>query len=388
MPNKTISANGLQEMNYPGRLKELIKLFLKLGVIGFGGPAVHIAMMEEEVVRKRAWMNHQHFLDLVGATNLIPGPNSTEMTMHIGQERAGWKGLIVAGCCFIIPAVIITALFAWAYQFYGHLPHVQPFIYGVKPAIIAVIVATMIHLGRKALKSVQLGIIGIISALAVFIGLNEIYVLFAAGIIGIILHLLQSNKSAAAGILPFTLLQVTYSADVASVKVFLIFLKVGAILYGSGYVLFAFLDAELVAKGLLSKQQLIDAIAVGQFTPGPVFSSATFIGWQIGGPAGAIAATIGIFLPSFLFVALLNPIIPKLRRSKTMAAFLDTVNIASVAIILSVVIEMGRESLLDWRTALIACFSFVITFYFKKLNTAFVVVGGALLGYLLSLINF
>jgi len=268
------------------------------------------------------------------------------------------------------------------------LPHVQPFIYGVKPAIIAVIVATMIHLGRKALKSVQLGIIGIISALAVFIGLNEIYVLFAAGIIGIILHLLQSNKSAAAGILPFTLLQVTYSADVASVKVFLIFLKVGAILYGSGYVLFAFLDAELVAKGLLSKQQLIDAIAVGQFTPGPVFSSATFIGWQIGGPAGAIAATIGIFLPSFLFVALLNPIIPKLRRSKTMAAFLDTVNIASVAIILSVVIEMGRESLLDWRTALIACFSFVITFYFKKLNTAFVVVGGALLGYLLSLINF
>ena len=377
-----------EAVNTTHRLRELVKLFLKLGVIGFGGPAVHIAMMEEEVVRKRAWMSHQHFLDLVGATNLIPGPNSTEMTMHIGQERAGWKGLIVAGCCFIIPAVLITAFFAWAYQHYGHLPHVQPFIYGVKPAIIAVVVATMIHLGRKALKSVQLAIIGIASAIAVLIGFNEIFVLFGAGLIGILLHLLQANKNAVTGIFPFTLLQVMHSADVSSVKVFLIFLKVGAILYGSGYVLFAFLDAELVAKGLLSKQQLIDAIAVGQFTPGPVFSSATFIGWQIGGPAGSLAATVGIFLPSFLFVALLNPIIPKLRSSRIMAAFLDTVNIASVAIILSVVIEMGRESLLDWRTALIAIISFVITFCFKKLNTAFVVVGGALLGYLLSLITF
>lgn len=369
------------------RLTELAKLFFKLGVIGFGGPAVHIALMEKEVVRKRNWMSHQHFLDLVGATNLIPGPNSTEMTMHIGQERAGWKGLVVAGSCFIIPAVIITALFAWAYQMYGQLPHVRPFIYGIKPAIIAVIVVTMIALGRKALKSVQLGVIGLLAAIAVIAGFNEIYVLFGAGLIGIIIHLLQRRSNTAAGVIPFTILQISSSpVDPGSLKLFLIFLKVGAILYGSGYVLFAFLDAELVAKGLLTKQELIDAIAVGQFTPGPVFSSATFIGWQIGGPAGAVAATIGIFLPSFLFVALLNPLIPKLRKSNLMAAFLDTVNIASIAIILSVIIEMSRETLLDWRTILIAVVSGVVTFYCKKLNTAFIVFGGALLGYLLSLI--
>lgn len=378
-----------ETVNREKRLPELAKLFLKLGIIGFGGPTVHIALMEEEVVRKRAWMSHQHFLDLVGATNLIPGPNSTEMTMHIGHERAGWKGLFLAGSCFIIPAVIITAVFAWLYQQYGQLPHVQPFIYGIKPAIIAVIVVTMIALGRKALKSVQLGIVGLLSAAAVLAGFNEIYVLFGAGFIGILLHLLQTNRNTVAGIIPFTLLQINASpVDVSSVKLFLIFLKVGAILYGSGYVLFAFLDAELVAKGLMTKQELIDAIAVGQFTPGPVFSSATFIGWQIGGVAGAIAATVGIFLPSFLFVALLNPLIPKLRKSKLMAAFLDTVNIASIAIILSVIIEMSRETLLDWQTILIAIVSFIVTFYFRKLNTAFIVFGGAFLGYLLTLIPY
>jgi chromate transporter len=367
-------------------LKELTKLFLKLGIIGFGGPAVHIAMMEEEVVRKRKWMDDQHFLDLVGATNLIPGPNSTEMSMHIGNERAGWRGLIVAGCCFIVPAVIITGAFAWAYQQYGQLPQVQQFIYGIKPAIIAVIVATMIVLGKKALKNVTLGIIGVISAIAVLAGMNEIYVLFGAGLIGILIYFFKKNQTIH-GIIPFTLLQIgSYTGETSSLKLFLIFLKVGAILYGSGYVLFAFLDAELVAKGLLSKQQLIDAIAVGQFTPGPVFSSATFIGWQIGGIGGAIAATIGIFLPSFLFVALLNPIIPRLRSSKLMTAFLDTVNIASIAIILSVIIEMGKETLLDWRTILIAVIGFFVTFYFKKLNTAFVVLGGAVLGYALSFI--
>jgi chromate transporter len=378
-----------ETINRSDNLKTLARLFLKLGVIGFGGPAVHIAMMEEEVVRKRKWMSHEHFLDLVGATNLIPGPNSTEMTMHIGHERAGWKGLVVAGSCFIMPAVIITALFAWGYQLYGQLPEVQPFLYGIKPAIIAVIVVTMILLGRKALKSVQLGIIGVASAIAVLIGFNEIYVLFGAGFIGILLKLIPPRNDKAAGIIPFGLLQIDAAtvdgSYIPAFKLFLVFLKVGAILYGSGYVLFAFLDAELVAKGLLSKQQLVDAIAVGQFTPGPVFSSATFIGWQIGGVGGAVAATIGIFLPSFLFVALLNPLIPRLRASPIMSAFLDTVNMASIAIILSVVIEMSRETLLDWRTIFIAVLSLFVTFYFRKLNTAFVVVGGAALGYILSL---
>lgn len=370
-----------------GRLKEVALLFAKLGIIGFGGPAVHIAMMEEEVVRKKGWMTHQHFLDLVGATNLIPGPNSTEMTMHCGHERAGWKGLVVAGACFIIPAVIITGILAWAYQQYGQLPQVNRFIYGIKPAIISIIVAAMISLGRRAVKSTASALIGVISFVLVLLGVNEIVVFFGAGLMGIVVHLLQ-NRSTLSGLYPFTLLQIVHvSFDDNHLKLFWSFLKIGSILYGSGYVLFAFLDAELVAKGLLSKQQLIDAIAVGQFTPGPVFSAATFIGWQIGGVWGALAATVGIFLPSFLFVALLNPLIPVLRRSKIMSAFLDTVNVVAVAVILAVIIEMGKFSLTDWRTVLIAVLSFVVTFYYKKLNTAFVVFGGALSGYLLSFFN-
>ncbi|WP_207492104.1 chromate efflux transporter [Aridibaculum aurantiacum] len=374
-------------MEQKKNLKEVAKLFLKLGVIGFGGPAVHIAMIEEEVVRKRKWMDHQHFLDLVGATNLIPGPNSTEMTMHIGKERAGWKGLVVAGACFITPAVIITALFAWAYQQYGHLPQVAPFIYGIKPAIIAVVVVGMINLGRKALKSVQLAVIGVLAAIAVLTGMNEIVVLFGAGVLGIVLFFLQQRANSARLIAPLVLLQVQqFNLSLSPVQTFLTFLKIGSILYGTGYVLFAFLDAELVATGLLSKQQLIDAIAVGQFTPGPVFSSATFIGWQLGGMGGAVAASIGIFLPSFLFVALLNPLIPKLRRSKVMAAFLDTVNVASVAIILSIMIEMSRAALLDWRAIVIAIAGFVMAFAFPKVNTAFIVAGGALAGYLLHFV--
>ena len=374
-------------MSSNGSLKELARLFLKLGVIGFGGPAVHIAMMEEEVVRRRQWMTHQHFLDLIGATNLIPGPNSTEMTMHIGYERAGRAGLLVAGLCFIVPAVIITALLAWAYQQYGQLPQLQPFIYGIKPVVISVIVATMLHLGKKALKTFQLGIIGFAAAVAVLAGMHEIVVLFAAGLLGMAFHILMQHRSAVKSFFPFFFLQISYTGfDVSAWKLFLIFLKIGAILYGSGYVLFAFLDAELVTRGLLSKQQLIDAIAVGQITPGPVFSAATFVGWQLGGTTGALAATVGIFLPSFLFVAFLNPLLPRLRRSTIMSAFLDTVNVASIAIILSVVVEMSRETLLDWRTIVIALAGFAVTFWLPKLNAAFIIAGGALVGYVLSLV--
>ncbi len=372
-------------MNKQKHLGEVARLFFKLGCIGFGGPAVHIAMMEEEVVRKRKWITPQHFLDLVGATNLIPGPNSTEMTMHCGHERAGWKGLIVAGSCFIIPAVIITAIFAWAYQQYGKLPQVQPFIYGIAPAIIAVIVAAMISLGKKALKSVTLGILGVLAMIAVLAGMNEIYVLFGAGLLGVLIHFISQPKKNIHGFFPFTLLQAgIYLQEVPASKLFFIFLKVGAILYGSGYVLFAFLDAELVEKGLLSRQTLVDAIAVGQFTPGPVFTAATFIGWQLGGWGGALAATIGIFLPSFLFVYFLNPLIPVLRRSAVMSAFLDTVNIVSVAIIFAVCIEMGREAIGDWRTALIAVLGFLASYFFRQINSAFIVIGGAIAGYLLS----
>lgn len=366
-------------------LPELARLFLKLGIIGFGGPAVHIALMKEQVVRKKGWMSEQHFLDLVGATNLIPGPNSTEMTMHIGQKRAGWKGLIVAGSCFIIPAVIITAFFSWLYNRYGQLPKVQPFIYGIKPEIIAVVVSLMISLGIKALKSIELGIIGVLAAIAVLAGFNEIYVLFGGGMLGGMIYLMKNKAKSANGLFPFFLLQISNSlVGLSDFKLFTTFLKIGSILYGSGYVLFAFLDAELVRRGLINKQQLVDAIAVGQFTPGPVFSAATFIGWQIGGATGAIAATIGIFLPSFLFVSLLNPLIPRLRRSKFMSAFLDTVNIVSIAVILSVIVELGRLTLLDWRSITIALISFFVTFYFRKLNTAFIIFGGAMLGYVFS----
>jgi chromate transporter len=369
-------------------IAEIAKVFLKLGLIGFGGPAVHIAMMEEEIVRRRQWMTHKHFLDLIGATNLIPGPNSTEMAIHCGQERAGWKGLLVAGACFIMPAVIITGLLAWAYQRYGTLPQVTPFIYGIKPAIIGVIVSLMITLGKKALKTIELGLIGVACALLALYGVNEIYVLFGSGLLGVLIYLTRNQAASLNFIVPLSFL---ITSDVAATnpnkwKIFLIFLKVGSILYGSGYVLFAFLNTELVKTGMLSHQVLIDAIAVGQFTPGPVFSSATFIGWQIGGIQGTIAATIGIFLPSFLFVAFLNPLVRKLRSSKVMSVFLDTVNMASIALILAVCVEMGKSSITDWKTIVIAVLGFIVSLCFKKLNTAFVVLGGSALGYLLWLI--
>jgi chromate transporter len=365
-------------------LKEVAKLFFKLGSIAFGGPAAHIAMMEDEVVKKRKWMTHQHFLDLVGATNLIPGPNSTEMTMHCGHERAGWKGLIVAGACFVFPAVVITMVFAWLYQQYGQLPKVEPFIYGIKPAVIAIILGAVYRLGKKALKNVELGILGALTLIACLLGVNEILALFACGLLGLILYFIRNSKNNLNSFTPLVLLQVVLTPS--TLKILWTFFKVGALLYGSGYVLFAFLDAELVTTGLLTRQELIDAVAVGQFTPGPVLSTATFIGWQLGGFWGAIAATVGIFLPSFIFVAILNPFVPKMRKSSIFSAFLDAVNIAAVAVIIAVCVEMGKDTLTDWRTILIALVSLISVFVFKKMNSAFIVIGGALIGYLLTLI--
>jgi len=371
------------------KIAELAKLFLKLGTIGFGGPAAHIAMMREEVVKKRKWMDEQHFLDLIGATNLIPGPNSTEMTMHIGHERAGWKGLIVAGLCFILPAVMITGILAVLYKNYGQLPQVQPFVYGIKPAIIAIILAAVYPLARQSLKSIELWIIGIGALVLSFTGFNEIFVLFGAGFIALLWSYLKNkNTLPANGIFPLTILQVTGAGFLGgtSLGFFLTFLKIGAILYGSGYVLFAFLDTELVQTGMISRQQLMDAIAVGQFTPGPVFSSVTFIGYQIDSFKGAMLATAGIFLPSFLFVAMLNPLVRRIRRSKLASAFLDAVNVASVAIIVTVCYQMGKETITDWRTVIIAVASLAVVFGFKKINSALIVLGGAGLGYVLSLI--
>jgi len=368
-------------------LQEIALLFLKLGVIAFGGPAAHIAMLENEVVRKRTWMSHEHFLDLVGATNLIPGPNSTEMVMHCGRERAGWKGLVVAGVCFILPAVLITAAFAWAYQQYGQLPQVEAFVYGIKPAVIAIILSALVPLGKKALKNAELGMLGAATVVACLLGVHEIVALFGCGLAGVLLFWLKNRDRALPGIFPVALLQVAPPLlSAGNLKIFGIFLKVGALLYGSGYVLFAFLDAELVARGLLTREQLMDAVAVGQFTPGPVLSTATFVGWQMNGAWGALAATVGIFLPSFLFVALLNPLIPRLRRSKVLSAFLDAVNVAAIAVILVVCLQMGRAALTDWKTLLIAILSLGALLVFKKMNSVLVVAGGAALGYLLALV--
>jgi chromate transporter len=370
-------------------LVEIAKLFLKLGTIGFGGPAAHIAMMQDEVVKKRKWMDEQHFLDLIGATNLIPGPNSTEMAIHIGHERAGWKGLIVAGLCFILPAVIITGIFAVLYKDYGQLPKVQPFIYGIKPAIIAIIISAVYPLARKSLKTVELWVIGIAALILSLAGINEIFVLFGAGFIALTLAALRNKRiNSANGLFPFAFLQFSGTGllSAGSFSLFFTFLKIGAILYGSGYVLFAFLDTELVAKGIISRHQLMDAIAVGQFTPGPVFSSVTFIGYQISNFKGALLSTVGIFLPSFFFVALLNPLVRKMRNSKLVSAFLDAVNVASIAIIAAICFKMGKDTIADWHAIVIAVSSIALVFGFKRINSALLVLGGAGMGYLLSLL--
>src|SRR5450755_3959302 len=366
-------------------LRELSGLFLKLGLTAFGGPIAHIAMMQKEVVDKRKWMDHQHFMDLIGATNLIPGPNSTEMAIHIGHERGGWKGLVLAGFCFIMPAVLITAIIAWLYRMYGQLPQVKPFTYGIKPAIIAIILGAVFPLAQKALKNFELGIIGMLALITSLAGVNEIAVMFGAGFLVLLLYVSRRSGAELKIYVPLLFLNAPFFSQ-TNMKIFWIFLKIGAVLYGSGYVLFAFLDSELVAKGLLTRTQLVDAIAVGQFTPGPIFSSVTFIGWQMNGISGAAIATFAIFLPSFVFVALLNPLVPRMRKSQKFSAFLDGVNVASVAIILTVCISFARETITEWRTMLIAIVSLIVTFGFRKINTVFVVIGSALLGFVLHLL--
>ncbi len=362
------------------KLKEVISVFFRLGCIAFGGPAAHVAMMEEEIIQKRKWITQQHFLDLIGITNLIPGPNSTEMTMHCGYERAGWKGLVAAGFFFIFPAVVITCIFAYIYKEYGKIPEISHMLYGIKPAVIAIILGAAYKLGKKALKNWQLGMIGVLVIATALMGWNEILILLCAGIIGgLIYYGAFAQKLSSFALFPL-------AVSIPAWKTLLSFLKVGAILYGSGYVLFAFLDAELVQSGILTKAELIDAIAIGQLTPGPVLSTASFIGWQIGGWQGAAAATVGIFLPSFVFVRLINPMVHKIRKSKLLSAVLDAVNIAAVGVIIAVCIEMGLECIIDWKTIFIALSSAALLFGFKKVNSMHIVLYGGLLGYLLSFI--
>lgn len=380
-----------------GRLGELARLFLKLGVIAFGGPAAHIAMMEDEIVERRGWLSRQHFLDLVGATNLIPGPNSTEMTMHVGYERAGGKGLLVAGACFILPAALVTGAFAWAYVTYGALPAVEPFLYGIKPAVLAVILAAVWKLGRQAVAGWRLAVLGLAVAAATLAGVGEVAALLAGGIVGAIWLRLSAapDSGSAARLLPVLFLQARpdtalvagaagTAAGVSLWKLGLFFLKVGAVLYGSGYVLVAFLEGGLVQDyGWLTQAQLLDAIAIGQVTPGPVLTTATFVGYVLEGMPGAAVATLGIFLPSFVLVLLLNPLIPRLRRSAWLSAFLDAVNVAAVALMAAVTVELGASVLVSWPAWAIALTSAVLAVRFR-LNAAWLVLGGAVAGWLLA----
>lgn len=376
-------------MSETQKLKQVAAVFFKLGLFAFGGPAAHIAMMEHEVVTKRAWMTREHYLDLIGATNLIPGPNSTEMTMHCGYQRAGKKGLFVAGISFIFPAVFITAILGYLYVLYGALPQVQPFIKGIQPAVIVIIASAIIKLGKKAVKNWELALLGFLFLAASLLGLDQVLVLFAGGLLGMCYFLIKSKmQTTSLAIAPLFMVFIVseIGAKLSAMGIFLKFLKVGSILYGSGYVLFAYLDTELVTTALLSQNQLLEAIGIGQFTPGPVLSTATFIGYQLGGFWGAIAATAGIFMPSFLFVWLLNPLIPKMRKSKVLGYFLDSINVAAVAIMLAVVITMSKQTLVDWQAALIAILSGILIFGFKKVSVMWVLIIGAILGYVLAFI--
>jgi chromate transporter len=379
-------------MTNPPTLWEIAVSFLRLGTIAFGGPAAHIAMMEEEFVRRRGWISHEEFLDMLGATNLIPGPNSTEMAIHIGHQRAGWKGLVVAGVCFIVPAMLIVMAAAWAYIRFGSLPQLQGIMYGIKPVIIAVVVQALWRLAPTAVKSGFLALVGLIAIPAAFLGANPLLVLFAAGVVTAVSAWIGRRRLADAfaaipaigwlGIVPMlkSVGVTTAAVPFSLLGLFLFFLKVGAVLYGSGYVLLAFLQTDLVDRlHWLTQSQLLDAVAVGQVTPGPVFTTATFIGYLLGGASGAVIATLGIFIPSFIFVAASRPLIPRIRRSMTAGAFLDGVNVGSLALMAAVTLQLSRAAMVDFTTSAVAAFSALLLIY-SRVNSAWLIFAGGLLG--------
>ena len=373
-------------------LRELAALFTKLGFTAFGGPAAHVAMLHDEAVTRRGWMTEQHFLDLVGATNLIPGPNSTEMVMHTGKEQGGWKGLFVAGACFILPAAIMVTILAWAYVTYGATPQGASLLYAVKPVVVVIVIQALIKLGRKAVKSWLLALIGIAVFALFMLGVHELVLLFGTAVLMLLITLIRRQFAAALVAPPFVelpapLQALTESAPVDLLQLFLIFLKTGAVLYGSGYVLLAFLRNDLVLRlGWLTDQQLIDAVAIGQVTPGPVLTTATFIGYVLAGVPGAIVATLGIFLPSFIFVAILNPLVPRLRDSEWTAALLDGVNVAALGLMAGVTVILGRAAFVDIPTVILALVAAVLLFRFK-ISTIWLVLGAAAIGLLLSFVK-
>jgi chromate transporter len=389
-------------------LGEVARLFLKLGTTAFGGPAAHIAMMEDEVVRRRQWLTREEFLDYLGATNLIPGPNSTELAIHIGHARAGWAGLVVAGASFILPAAAIVSAIAWAYVRYGQLPATHGILYGVKPVVIAVVLQALWGLARSAVRSRWLGVVGVAAMVATMLGVNELAVLVAAGVLAAAVGAARRRDTApsvnavalsfAPSVGPgWSIARFARQAGGVAASVgagaglaapspfslgalFLVFAKVGAVLFGSGYVLLAFLRADLVTRlGWLTERQLLDAVAVGQVTPGPVFTTATFIGYLLGGPSGAVVATIGIFLPAFFFVAVSGRLVPRLRRSPAAGDVLDGVNVASLALKAVVTAQLGRAALVDPLAVALALASAVLLLRFR-VGSAWLVVGGAVIG--------
>jgi len=393
MPRETPATPKRQQ-----NLKELAGLFLRLGSTAFGGPAAHIALMEHEVVRRRGWLSRDEFLDLLGATNLIPGPNSTELAIHIGHRRAGWPGLLIAGICFILPAMAIVTIIAWAYVRFGKLPQAEGFLYGVKPVIIAVVVQALWGLGRSALKTKGLTAAGVAALCLAALGANELAILFGTGLMvawmrGAVGRPVPGNPSSLLAALSIPAGGAATATAAAATSpfglwpMFLFFLKVGSVLFGSGYVLLAFLGADLVDRWhWLTESQLLDAVAVGQFTPGPLFTTATFIGYLLAGLPGATLATLGIFLPAFVFVAISGPLVPRLRRSKFAGAFLDGVNVASLALMLTVTWQLGRVALVDAPTAMLAGISGYLLFRYR-LNSAWLVLAGAAIGWSLFLIE-
>lgn len=379
-------------------LWELLGLFLRLGTTAFGGPAAHIAMMEDEVVRRRGWLAREKFLDLLGATNLIPGPNSTEMAIHIGYLRGGWPGLVVAGVSFIIPAMLTVMALAWAYVRFQQLPEVSWLLYGVKPVVIAIVLQALWGLSRTAIQSKFLGVLAVMATVLNILGFDELAILLAAGLLmGWREGLTTDWKGNMRALLILTvlvvgLLAVAYFAirlpspsggmQFGLLPLFLYFCKIGSILFGSGYVLLAFLQADLVQNWhWLTASQLLDAVAVGQVTPGPVFTTATFIGYVLGGVPGALIATAGIFLPAFFFVAISGPLVPRLRQLAIAGAFLDGVIAASLALMAVVTWRLGRDAVIDIPTALLAIASAVLLIRFR-LNSLWLVLGGALIGLL------
>jgi chromate transporter len=352
-------------------LGELARVFVRLGSTSFGGPAAHIALMEEEIVTRRSWLSRERFLDLLGAANLVPGPNSSELAMHVGWQRAGGAGLVVAGLAFIMPAVLITAAVAWCYVRFGILPAVSPPLGGIRAALVAVIVGAAWRLGRAAVRSRALLVEGLLVLIASLLGGNELFLLLAAGALG------ASWKEGIPGFVrPGT-------ARVLEPTLFglsIYFIKIGSILYGSGYVLVAFLEGGLVDRlHWLTRQQLLDAVAAGQFTPGPVLSTAAFVGYLLLGWPGAALAAIGIFLPSFVFVAVTSPLVGRLRRTPWTAAFLDAVNTAAVALILAVAMRLMPEALPGLRQGAIATVAFLVLARWP-LNPAWIIGAGAAIG--------